>query len=86
MEILRRPKNFSSEVEIMLLVVETRSDIRGEIARTYMYMYSVYPGRGIISKKIGNFLMHGIKVTLLLVGNVREQRGLSKYMVTGMRW
>ena len=64
LEILRRPKNFSSEVEIMLLVVETRSDIRGEIARTYMYMYSVYPGRGIISKKIGNFLMHGIKVTL----------------------
>ena len=38
LEILRRPKNFSSEVEIMLLVVETRSDIRGEIARTYMYM------------------------------------------------
>ena len=64
LEILRRPKTFSSEVEIMLLVVETRSDIRGEIARTYMYMYSVYPGRGIISKKIGNFLMHGIKVTL----------------------
>ncbi len=38
----------------MLLVVETRSDIRGEIARTSMYMYSVYPGRGIISKKNRN--------------------------------
>ena len=25
--------------------------VRGEIARTYLYMDSVYPGRGIISKK-----------------------------------
>ena len=31
--------------------VEPREEIRGEIARTYMYMDSVYPGRGIISKK-----------------------------------
>ena len=28
-----------------------REEIRGEIARTYMYIDSVYPGRGIISKK-----------------------------------
>ena len=28
-----------------------REEIRGEIARTFLYMDSVYPGRGIISKK-----------------------------------
>ena len=31
--------------------VEPREEIRGEIARTYLYTDSVYPGRGIISKK-----------------------------------
>ena len=31
-----------------------REEIRGEIARTYLYMDSVYPGRGIISKKNRN--------------------------------
>jgi len=31
--------------------VEPREEIRGEIARTYMYMDFVYPSRGIISKK-----------------------------------
>ena len=31
--------------------IEPKENIRGEIARTYLYMDSVYPGRGIISKK-----------------------------------
>ena len=31
--------------------VEPTEEIRGEIARTYLYMDSVYPDRGIISKK-----------------------------------
>jgi deoxyribonuclease I len=39
------------DVEIKNKKVEPREKIRGEIARTYMYMDSVYPGRGIISKK-----------------------------------
>ncbi|MDC0229596.1 endonuclease [Deltaproteobacteria bacterium] len=39
------------DVEIKRRKVETREEIRGEIARTYMYMDSVYPDRGIISKK-----------------------------------
>ena len=39
------------DVEIKSRKVEPRGEIRGEIARTYMYMDSVYPGRGIISKK-----------------------------------
>ena len=39
------------DVEIKSRKVELREEIRGEIARTYMYMDSVYPGRGIISKK-----------------------------------
>jgi len=39
------------DVEIKGRKVEPREKIRGEIARTYMYMDSVYPGRGIISKK-----------------------------------
>tara|TARA_Y100001934_G_C12210277_1_gene705668 strand:- start:211 stop:894 length:684 start_codon:yes stop_codon:yes gene_type:complete len=38
------------DVEIKNRKFEPREDIRGEIARTYMYMDSVYPGRGIISK------------------------------------
>ena len=39
------------DVEIKSRKVEPREEFRGEIARTYMYMDSVYPGRGIISKK-----------------------------------
>ena len=42
------------DVEINNQKVEPREEIRGEIARTYMYMNSVYPGRGIISKKNKN--------------------------------
>jgi len=39
------------DVEIESRKVEPKESIRGEIARTYLYMDSVYPGRGIISKK-----------------------------------
>jgi len=39
------------DVEIKNKKVEPRESIRGEIARTYLYMDSAYPGRGIISKK-----------------------------------
>tara|TARA_B100000579_G_scaffold434117_1_gene454290 strand:- start:383 stop:1099 length:717 start_codon:yes stop_codon:yes gene_type:complete len=39
------------DVEIKKKKVEPRESIRGDIARTYMYMDSVYPGRGIISNK-----------------------------------
>ena len=39
------------DVEIKRRSVEPREEVRGEIARTYMYMDSVYPGKGIISKK-----------------------------------
>ena len=39
------------DVEIKNHKVEPREEIRGEIARTYLYMDLVYPGRGIISKK-----------------------------------
>ena len=30
-------------------------------------------------RKIGNFLSHGIKVTVSMSGNVREQKGLRKF-------
>jgi deoxyribonuclease-1 len=39
------------DVEIESRKVEPKESIRGEIARTYLYMDSVYPGRGIISRK-----------------------------------
>ena len=39
------------DVEIEDRKFEPRPEIRGEIARTYLYMDSVYSGRGIISKK-----------------------------------
>ena len=39
------------DVEIKNQQIEPRESIRGEIARTYLYMDSAYPGRGIISKK-----------------------------------
>ena len=39
------------DVEIKRRKIEPRDEVRGEIARTYMYMDSVYPGKGIISKK-----------------------------------
>ena len=39
------------DVEIESRKVEPKESIRGEIARTYLYMDSVYPGKGIISNK-----------------------------------
>ena len=39
------------DVEIKNKKVEPKESVRGEITRTYLYMDSVYPGRGIISKK-----------------------------------
>ena len=39
------------DVEISDGIIEPGEEIRGEIARTYLYMDSAYPDRGIISKK-----------------------------------
>ncbi len=39
------------DVEIEGRKVEPRPEIRGDIARIYLYMDSAYPGRGIISQK-----------------------------------
>lgn len=39
------------DVEIEKRKVEPRPEVRGNVARTYMYMNWAYPGRGIISKK-----------------------------------
>jgi deoxyribonuclease I len=39
------------DVEIRNKKIEPKESIRGQIARTYLYMDSVYPGRGIISNK-----------------------------------
>ena len=39
------------DVEIRRRKVEPRDEVRGEIARTYMYMDSVYPGKGILSNQ-----------------------------------
>jgi len=39
------------DIEIENKKVEPCPKIRGDIARTYMYMNSAYPGKGIISKK-----------------------------------
>ncbi len=39
------------DVEISRKKIEPRPEIRGDIARIYMYMDQVYPGRGIISGK-----------------------------------
>jgi deoxyribonuclease-1 len=47
-----RKRDFGQcDVEIKSRKVEPKESIKGEIARTYMYMDSVYPCRGIISKK-----------------------------------
>jgi deoxyribonuclease-1 len=39
------------DLEIEDRKVEPRPDIRGDIARTYLYMDAAYPGRGVISDK-----------------------------------
>ena len=38
------------DVEMENHKVEPRAEIRGDIARTYMYMNQVYPGKGILSR------------------------------------
>lgn len=45
------PRQFGScDIEISDRKVEPRPDVRGDIARTYMYMHQAYPGRGVISR------------------------------------
>jgi deoxyribonuclease-1 len=45
------PREFGScDIEISDRKVEPRPDIRGDIARTYLYMHQAYPGHGIISR------------------------------------
>jgi len=39
------------DMEIVNRKAEPPENVRGNIARTYMYMESSYPGHGIISKK-----------------------------------
>jgi deoxyribonuclease I len=39
------------DLEIEDRKVEPRPDIRGDIARTYLYMDAAHPGRGVISDK-----------------------------------
>jgi deoxyribonuclease-1 len=39
------------DLEIEDRKIEPRPDIRGDIARTYLYMDAAYPGRGVISEK-----------------------------------
>jgi deoxyribonuclease-1 len=41
----------SCDIEIEDRKVEPPSEVRGDIARTYMYMDRAYPGHGIISRK-----------------------------------
>jgi deoxyribonuclease-1 len=41
----------SCDLEIEDRKIEPRPDIRGDIARTYLYMDAAYPGRGVISDK-----------------------------------
>jgi deoxyribonuclease-1 len=46
------PREFGvCDFEVQDQKAEPRPQIRGDIARTYLYMHSVYPGRGIISNK-----------------------------------
>ena len=42
--------NQACDIEIEHRKVEPRPEIRGDIARTYMYMEQAYPGHGIISQ------------------------------------
>lgn len=45
------PREFGScDIEISDRKVEPRPDIRGDIARTYLYMHQAYPGHGVISR------------------------------------
>jgi deoxyribonuclease-1 len=39
------------DLEIAGRKIEPRPDIRGDVARTYLYMHAAYPGRGIISRQ-----------------------------------
>jgi deoxyribonuclease-1 len=39
------------DLEIKDRKIEPRPEIRGDIARTYFYMNTAYPGRGIVSEK-----------------------------------
>lgn len=39
------------DVEIADRKVEPRPHVRGDVARTYLYMDAAYPGRGIVSRK-----------------------------------
>ena len=51
-ELPGEPRNFGKcDVEISKRKFEPPDNVRGDIARTYMYMDAAYPKRGVISKK-----------------------------------
>lgn len=51
-ELPGEPRDFGAcDVEIADRKIEPRPEIRGDIARIYLYMDAAYPGRGIVSGK-----------------------------------
>jgi endonuclease I len=63
------------DMEIENPKAEPRPEVRGDIARIYFYMNWAYGDMGSFLRKTGNFSKHGIKRTLLMIGNVRGASG-----------
>jgi hypothetical protein len=62
-----------------------RDRTSGDIARTYFYMDTAYPGRGIISEKNRKLLRSGIKKIEWMPGNASGYAALSGCRVTRTR-
>jgi len=52
--------------------IEPRPEVRGTIAKTYMYMDRAYPCMESFPARMRNFSMHGTRPILLMNGNVNE--------------
>jgi deoxyribonuclease-1 len=57
------------DVEIADRKIEPRPEIRGDIARIYLYMDTSYPGRGIISTRTARCLKPGTRKTPWMPGS-----------------
>ena len=70
------------DVEIKNKKVEPAPKIRGDIARTYLYMEYAYPKYVIFNQNLKILIKNGMKLTQSMNGNALEQRKLKKFKVT----
>ena len=77
--ILGEPRRFGAcDMEIEGRKAEPPLNVRGDIARTYLYMDAAYPGRGIISRKNRKLFAAWNRQDPVDAGECKRERRIAK--------